>query len=275
MTFLIILIALVIERFFDWSHLRHWGWFSAWLQTVNQRLATASPYLTLAVTIVPLLIGVYVLQSLLKHPLYGLLEFLLQLALFLYCLGPQNLWADTLACVSSFHHDEVPVVSERLQVSFGVTSTVTKESLLSPIFIAAHRRIFACVFWFVIAGPVGVILYRAVTTAVTSLTQSETPSTLSAAKTIEALLDFIPVRILAFLFALAGQFVNVIACWKSLALFKLNMNEALLAQTGHAALGADEMNQLSDEAIVKSALALLDRVFIISIVILAFAVIVS
>jgi AmpE protein len=221
-----------------------------------------------------LLLGVYLLQLLLKHPLYGLLEFLLQLILFLYCLGPQNLWADTLACVSAFHHDEVPVVSERFQASFGVTAIVSKESLLSPIFVAAHKRIFACVFWFVIAGPVGVILYRATTTAVASLTPNEL-QTLSAATTLEALLDFIPARILACLFALAGHFANVLTCWKSLAIFKLNMNERLLAQTGNAALGADEMNQLSDEVVVKNALALLDRVFIISIVILALAVLMS
>jgi hypothetical protein len=39
MAFIITFIALLIERFFDWSHLRRWRWFSKCLMVLNQRLS--------------------------------------------------------------------------------------------------------------------------------------------------------------------------------------------------------------------------------------------
>ena len=167
MTFIVTLIALLIERFFDWSHLRSWNWYSNYQLAVTKRFPGKSPYFILAATIIPLLLLVLLLQITLKHSLFGLVEFLFQLFLFLYCLGPQNLWADTFACINALVQGDTQLAGDKLKASFGVTETDSKQTLhsqlLNNIFIAANRRVFAIVFWFLVLGPIGAVLYRTIT----------------------------------------------------------------------------------------------------------------
>ena len=51
MTFIVILIALLIERFFDWSHLRYWRWYVAYQRIIMQKIPSVSPYLILILSI--------------------------------------------------------------------------------------------------------------------------------------------------------------------------------------------------------------------------------
>src|SRR5579885_2540645 len=77
MTFVVTLIALLIERFFDWSHLRRWYWYANYQGAVMRRFPRQSSYTILALTTIPLLIAVAVIQVILKNPMYGFLELLL------------------------------------------------------------------------------------------------------------------------------------------------------------------------------------------------------
>ena len=43
MTFIITLIALLIERFFDWNHIRKWRWFLRYQSWLAVRLSAWSP----------------------------------------------------------------------------------------------------------------------------------------------------------------------------------------------------------------------------------------
>jgi len=140
--------------------------------------------------------------------------------------------------------------------------------LLNNIFIAANRRIFGVVFWFIVLGPCGAVLYRAITLSSASFPkQDAAPELLQDARSIESVLDWIPVRILTCVFALGGHFVKVFSCWRKQPVFGLEMNEMLLAECGAAALGNDEFVQ--DGSMERSAIGLLDRSFIIILVAVA------
>lgn len=275
MTFMVILIALLIERFFDWSHLRRWQWYASWQDTVAQRLSGSSPYLVLAATILPLLACVLILQWVFKGWLYGLMEFLFQLFLFLYCLGPQNLWADTFACVNALVHGDTQAATEKLKASFGISEANTEQSLpgqlLSNLFVAANNRVFASVFWYLILGPIGAVAYRAVTISSASFPQQATaPALLPAARFIESIFDWVPVRLLTCVFALGGHFVNVFSCWRPSSVLQTNVNDKLLTDCGAAALGVENLDQLTDNGTaIKSAIGLLDRTFVIALVMVA------
>src|SRR3990167_7177615 len=56
MTFIVILISLLIERFFDWSHLRYWNVYLAYQNKLLKKFPTLSPYFALAFAMIPLLI---------------------------------------------------------------------------------------------------------------------------------------------------------------------------------------------------------------------------
>jgi AmpE protein len=279
MTFIVTLIALLIERFFDWSHLRNWNWYTNYQQAVTKRFSGTSPFILLAITIVPLLIVVAILEFVLRAPLFGLVELLFQLLLFLYCLGPQNLWADSYACINALVHGDTQAAAEKLKTSFGVTDSNSKQALhgqlLNNIFIAANRRVFAIVFWFMVLGPIGAVLYRVVTLSSAEFSkQAAVPELIPSARSIESILDWIPVRIFACVFALGGHFVKVISCWRKKPVMGLEINDKLLMDCGAAALGNDNIASIAEDGSAeKSAIGLLDRSFVITLVLIAVMVI--
>lgn len=278
MAFIVTLIALLIERFFDWSHLRKWNWFVSYQRAVIKRFPGKSSYFALAATIIPLLVLVVLIQVVLRHTLFGLVEFLFQLFLFLYCLGPQNLWADTFACINALVQGDVQTAGDKLQAAFGVTDVNSKQALhgqlVNNIFIAANRRIFAIVFWFLVLGPVGAVLYRTITLSAASFPKQEAaPELLQSARVVESTLDWIPVRILTCVFALSGHFVKVFSCWRKGSFMGFHENEALLTECGTAALGGNDMDRVAEDgSIEKNVLGLLDRSFVITLVVVAIIV---
>ncbi len=272
MTFIVTLIALLLERFFDWSHLRRWSWYTNYQRMVMQRSKSLGPYVVLALTIVPLMLATGLIQYALQNVLFGFIELLFQLFILIYCLGQQNLWADTFASINALLQGDVGM--EKLKTSFGITDTNTGEGmhrqLLTNIFIQANRRVFAIVFWFVILGPIGAVLYRTVAlSAHESLKQETSPELVLSARSVQAVIDWIPVRLLTVIFALGGHFVKVLSCWRKKTVMGLDANDNLLVECGLAALGDSEENIAQDGSVEKNAISLLDRAFIITLVIIA------
>lgn len=274
MIFIVTLIALLIERFFDWSHLRHWSWFIAYQRMVMKRIPTISPYLILVSTIVPLLLGIFLIEYIIDDWLYGVVTLLFNLLVFLYCLGPQNLWADAFACINALVQGDTNFAADKLRTAFGITNTRSVQSLhrelLNHIFIAANSRVFAIVFWYVLLGPIGAILYRMVTLCSNRSNQNTIPELSQSAYTVEAVLDFVPIRILTFIFALGGHFVHVLNCWRQQVLLGMSHNESLLIDCGTAALNHEDQAKLPEDGTAeKGAIGLLDRTFVIVLVLIA------
>lgn len=266
MTFIVTLIGLLIERFFDWSHLRQWQWYTAYQGMITRRFSVKSPFLMLAIIIIPLLIVVGLMNCLLDDWLYGFIKLIFNIVIFIYCLGPKDLWADAFACTTALSQSDKIDAQEKLKTSFGVHEKgkqLLHHHLLNMLFMEANRRVFAVVFWFILLGPVGAVLYRTVTLqAALELNQS--------ARTAEAALNWIPIRILTFLFALGGHFAKVLSYWRKNVLHGLDSNETLLTECGIAALGNDEQAVLpEDGSLERSAIHLIDRAFVIMLVVIA------
>jgi len=275
MTFIVTLMTLLVERFFDWSHLRYMGWFTHYERWVEQKSPSKNPYVILAAAILPVIIIVSLLGCLLDGALYGFVRLIFEVIVLMYCYGPQNLWADAFASINTLSGGDAKAAQDKLQYTFGIQSTNSPQTLhfqlLDHIFMAANRRIFAVVFWYVIAGLPGAILYRLIT-----LATDGTSNTAQVARKIEEWLDYIPVRIFSFLFALGGHFVKVLSCWRKKVFSNVSQNEALLTDCGLAALGVEDAPHLLDDgSILREAVSLLDRVFIITLVLIALFVLMS
>ncbi len=252
MRFIIVLIALLIERFFDWSHLRQWHWYTALQKMVSERLPGKNAYLIVAMTILPLLLLVFIIDYVLSQVLYGVLSVVFELCLLLYCFGPRNLWADAFASATAFSQNDSQLAKEKLYDLFGVT-----DAGRSAFFIEANRRVFAIVFWFAILGPIGAVLYRAL-----AISSRSTQTDLSHSATYAAsILDWIPARIFTFALALGGHFAKVFDCWRKKVGHGFNENDALLVECGAAALGQEDVEPLE-----RRAVSLIDRAFVIMLV---------
>lgn len=251
MTFIAVFIALLIERFFDWSNFRGWQWYERIQRLVYNRLTNQSPYLILAIQMLPFVIAIALIECTLQGWWYGFLKLLFQFAILLYCMGPKNLWADTFIHINSIEHGDIPAPVE--------LSNPPSHTLLGRIFIEANERLFAVVFWFAVLGPAGAVLYRLLTLSL--------PETETTAHKIQAMLDWVPVRLFTFLFALAGHFTRVLSIWKKHLRLGFSENNTILAECGVAALDDDSHQE-------REALNLLDRVFVIVLVIVAAVVLV-
>lgn len=270
MTFIATLIALIIERFFHWTQLRHWTWFPKYQRMLIGRISNWSSYALLAICALPLLIIVGVINHILGFWFHGVLKIIFDVVVLLYCMGPDNLWLQTFSCLNELHKEDPKYVVERAQATFGIApvenSQAFHQALTGAIFTAANQRVFAVVFWFVILGPIGAVLYR-----VTTLCAAQSDFGLTqVAKQAQQILDWIPARVFTFLFALGGHFVEVFNIWKADAKTGLDGNDKLLMESGVAAIDVKDSNHLpEDGSAEKSALELLDRVFVIWLVILA------
>lgn len=271
MTFIIILISFLIERFFDWSHLRQWRWFTKFQTWLSLRFKKLSPAVVLAICILPPVILIACINFLLTVPFYGLFKVIFGIAIVVYCLGPQNLWAQLYACLHDMDNQET---QEKIRRMFGVTTNDDPQNFhrafTNAIFIAAHNRIFAIFFWFLILGPAGAMLYR-----LTDLCKTRGIGINLLATQLLNLLDWPSIRVFTIIFALGGHFKKVLHQWKLLALAPPPANDNLLTECGIAALDISYEQRIPEDGLAeREALDLLDRTFIMTLVILALAVLI-
>lgn len=105
----------------------------------------------------------------------------------------------------------------------------------------AHQGTFAILFWFlVLPGPLGAVLYpltqRAARLWVLGSDPDEREFGWFAGRAFEVL-DWIPQRVSAFVFAIVGDFEDALFCWRSQAASWLRPEEGIVLASGAGALG--------------------------------------
>lgn len=265
MTFLVLLIALLVERFFDFGHLRHWTWMQSVEAFVASRLKSPSPWVFLAANVLPLVLILMLVNVLLVKSLYGFPGLVFDVAVLLYCFGPRNFWADAFACINALvTNPEVAV--ETCRQAFDISSTddarTRYQRLLDRILVASNGRVFGVVFWYAVLGVGGALLYRLVAL------MAAQPNAGEPAKTSLLVLDWAPVRLITLIFALAGNFTKVMAVWLKKAAQGLVSGDTMLVECGVAGVGEDLSAVPDDGKILRAAVSMLDRTFIIALVVL-------
>lgn len=276
MTFLITLIALLMERFFHWHHLRHWRWFLKYEHWLSMHISNLPSTVRFVINILPVLLVVGLITWIVRGWMFGIVEFVFSVLVLLYCLGPDNLWVQVYKNTSDMQKEDPNVVIERVKNEFHIATPNSPQEFhqffVRSIFIAAHERIFSVIFWFVILGPLGAVLYRLIELFAV---RSELGLDHIGAR-LKSILDWLPIRIFAFLLALGGHFSEVFDCFKKGVGKGLENNEAFLADCGVAALDVMDKGLMPETgAAEKEALELLDRVFVMWLVILAVIVLIT
>lgn len=267
MIFIVTLISLLTERFFDCSHLRSWKWYGVYQRLVLQRLAMLPPYVALAAAILPFILLVGGMEWILGHLFFGMMNLVFQIAILLYCLGPRNLWADIFACIHSLQKSQEGAEQQLIQlmdVSNDAATTLHRR-FLDAIFIQSNVRVFGVVFWYALAGPIGAVIYRAV-----CVVAADTATGISQqARLLEEILNWLPARTLTLFFALGGHFVQVLSVWREGVFFGLEGNSFLLTECGSAAINTQDPKKIpSNDLPERNAVSLVDRALVIFLVVL-------
>lgn len=162
----------------------------------------------------------------------------------LMSLGPGDLPADTEAFIAARDAGDdaqATAVAETLCLVDAPTDEPRRSfTVARSVVILANRRLVGPVFWFVVFGPVGAIVYRLIHVLDERVSTGACPAALHPSSgPLRWAADWLPGRVTAAGYAIAGSFDAVAQAWRDAdrpADEDLSGTEALLAGTGLAAL---------------------------------------
>lgn len=267
MKLLALLIGLIVERLATHLfQLRELSWLDRLIdagfrqvQRFNNWPALIPVVLLAALLVLP----VFLVRASIGYTLYGFSYLVLAVIVLFFSLGPRDIGEDIHEyCKSLEAGDE-----ERIKQSAKVLTEVDVaedageriQQVEEAVCVRANNRLFAVIFWFVVLGPVGAWAYRvsdlirrrAVFTAArieppTEERQQSQSGVLAAAGDLHGWLTWIPARLTAIGFGLAGSFDGAKAAWRvpaeSLALSHSEQSDRLLARVGTAALALQKLD---------------------------------
>jgi membrane protein required for beta-lactamase induction len=287
MSLIIILICLIVERFLlDHSELRDNGWFNAyyqWLERYQLPQFLRQGLIGILFLILPPLLALWAVQHLFEDTLSGLLWFVTSVAILLYCLGPNDL--DSLVnryikAVDSDEDSEIRASAAALIKDEPPTSEPARsQAVAEGILLQANQNLFSVLFWFILLGPIGAMAYRIATWLPTMDQTKHDPDFLLNSKQLVVILDWIPARITAFCYAIAGSFEDALYGWRSYNESRFSefddSNSGILICSGS---GSMRLSTLINEAhegvqsfsfLAKSAMALVWRSLLVYLLIVA------
>lgn len=118
--------------------------------------------------------------------------------------------------------------------------------------VSSHRYVFAPLFWFLLLGPAGALLYRLGFAAAEHWMRPGIPVAEHApfgefARRAFQVIDWLPARLTAATFAIVGDFEDAVYCWRTQASQWADATTGILLASGAGALGIRLGLPLPDE----------------------------
>lgn len=234
-----ILLVLVLCRFLpDAVRLRNFSWWQAWVE----RVAASSPDAALVVCVVVPVLVCALLQWALHGVLFGLSAFLFAAAMLFYCWGPRDLELDVETIEKAPDSERRTVAAQALRAE-GQTTELPFEAqaLVAATFEAALKRWFGVLFWFVVLGPAGALLYRLLQMSIFTPVLAERAGA-AQARRVATLLDWLPAHFVALALAVASNFDAVFKTWRdwhAARADRFELNPGFLDAIARASVDAD------------------------------------
>lgn len=134
------------------------------------------------------------------------------------CLGPRGLAGDIHRLAEAYDKNDAAAQRTLTLTLLRVPGPqATRRSMIGALFIQSHERLFGVLLWFFAAGPAGAVLYRLASRVPRFLheTQPDTGAE-QMALTLHAAAAWIPSRVNAALFGLAGSLDQALLRWRRL-----------------------------------------------------------
>lgn len=254
MSLLALLLALVLER--GLTHLfqlREPRWLDRYFDWVARRFGRSSGEVRIVAAVVVVLLPVVpvaLLDRMLGGHLLGLPQLAFAAFVLLLSFGPRDLHDEVDDYVAALERGDREEAGRRgkelLEADAAGRGAGLRAALEEAIFVQANNRIFGVIFWFMVLGPAGAWLFRvsdllrrrSVFEAARS--GAEVQSFGGALATLHGLCAWIPARLAAGTYALAGSFEDAVGNWRTAvdqaAESVLDRSDDLLARVGRASL---------------------------------------
>lgn len=242
MKFIAVLAAIAIEHLAPrLDDVRNFAWFRHWqawlLARTGGQGAWSGPLGVFALLALPLAGAGAVLALL--GALGGALAFAGALALLVYSLGPRDLSHQVEEYVTALSVNDASAADAIGADLSGLDpAEASPPAVARAILVLAAERLFSVLFWFVVLGPIGALLYRLAAQVVRS--PLELPAAQrEAAAFLHGCLAWIPVRLLALGYALVGSLMHALERWQFDQRPGIADNDAVLIEAGLGALQVD------------------------------------
>ena len=226
MILIAILLALGTERFWKSVRiLRHFEIlirYAVWLQERCKDQSWFNGGAGVLLVIAPVVVAVGIVQHVLGSApgvLAWLLSLIFAVAVLIFCIGVKDITQHVNDYLNAWGQDDPEAAYLYVKDLLGGEQAGNPRQLhlkfLEFILIRINERLLAILFWFVILGPVGAVLYRSVS-QLKGLAREEYNTHedfMEAALRFKAILDWLPVRITALCYAVIGNFVEAVHCW--------------------------------------------------------------
>lgn len=224
MTLLAIIIGLFLERFLGHlQDLRQFTWFERFVDSVRTNFRVGGEWNGAAgvlLAVFPPVLAVAAAQTLLSDVLFGFLGFVFAVLVLVYALGPRDLDADAETYINALEAADEENARRRaaaiLESEPPAEATERTRLVADALFVKANEAVFAALFWFAVLGPAGAALYRLawVLKKKAGAGVAESSDFAAAAQQLHGIVAWLPARLLAIGYALAGSFEEAIHAWR-------------------------------------------------------------
>lgn len=268
MTLLALLIGLVVERLAtQLFHLRRLRWLDRLIDTgfrQMRRFANWPAMIPLILLALLLSLPVFLVIFSLQGTLYGVTNLIVAIVVLFFSFGPRDIGEEVDEyCRAIEAGDEERILNTSKAL---IETDILKDPLKriqkveESVCIQANNRLFAIIFWFVVLGPYGALgawAYRVTDLirrrAVFNHARGDANAgreLVQAAETLHGWLAWIPARLTALGYAMAGSFEGALHAWRSQGESKSlplhEQSESLLARVG---VGAMALADIEGESI--------------------------
>lgn len=267
MEFLVILLVLLINHY--WTNNRHVvsdSWFTVFQHWIIERLQKLPRNLRSYTLLLPILalaipsVLLFLLLELVEGVGFGLITLLLHMALLLALFGRVHLANFTAHYLERWRQRDFESAFLMLQTEtgqFALDSCDDRGALHQHfcryLLTSSFERLFGHLFWYVLLGPVGVLLYHLLLLLRVDSERVLTVNDAAFVQRLVYLLEWVPARLLALTFSLAGDFVAAFGRLREM-FFDLDRSAAsVVFSCAMAAVGASPKTMLVREGQVDQA----------------------
>lgn len=252
MSFLSVLIALLLERITpQLIELRQFNWlrgYSQWMTDILH-IERFGSWMGISVLLLPLLVIVWMLDSIFNNALFGLFELAFNIAVIFFCLGPRQLdqqvdqYLDAIDIGDTQQRFNMAAVMTRDAPAMELPTQAAQ--VCRSIFVEANSRVYAVLFWFVLLGPLAAVVYRLLEQWLTQNFLAQPVATLrQPVRQLLGWMDWIPAHLTLFAFMISGSFEDGLQAFRRgniTAIDVYEQNNELLQNVGYQSILSHEV----------------------------------
>ncbi|NNE61589.1 MAG: regulatory signaling modulator protein AmpE [Woeseia sp.] len=268
MKLIALLIGLLIERLAtQLFHLRELRWLDSVIDAGSEKIFRSTkwpPVVPVLLLTALLVLPVFAVMLLLGNTLFGFPYLLVAIVVLFFSLGPTDIGEEVDAYCAAVEAKDPEAIrrTAKALLEHDVPEDDRARTLAveKAVFVQANNRLFAVIFWFVLLGPLGAWSYR-----ITDLIRRRTvfragrheaeehySKIASAANSVHSWVAWVPARLTACGYALAGSFDDAFAVWRESPTQVTPTtgvrSDELLARVGVASLALPPLDDENEES---------------------------